>query len=197
MEKIQVDILALQPSPTTGGGAFALILKEVNGSRRLPIIIGAHEAQAIAIELESLKPPRPLTHDLVKSIIEALDATISEIVINELKDGTFYSKIYLETITGSIEVDSRPSDAIAIAVRMGSPIFVDNSIMNEASFEVESEEEERDPVKQQPQKTESSSLSREEMLKELNNQLEESIKNENYEIAAKLRDEINKLKSGD
>ncbi len=197
MEKIQVDILALQPSPTTGGGAFALILKELNGSRRLPIIIGAHEAQAIAIELESLKPPRPLTHDLVKSIIEALDATISEIVITELKDGTFYSKIYLETITGSIEVDSRPSDAIAIAVRMGSPIFVDNGIMNEASFEVESEEEERDPVKQQPQKTESSSLSREEMLKELNNQLEESIKNENYEIAAKLRDEINKLKSGD
>lgn len=196
MEKIQVDILALQPSPTTGGGAFALILRELNGNRRLPIIIGAHEAQAIAIELESLKPPRPLTHDLVKSIIEALEATISEIVITELKDGTFYSKIYLETITGTIEVDSRPSDAIAIAVRMGSPIFVENSIMNEASFEVEAEEEEKDPVSQIQSQTTQPALSREERLKQLSEQLEESIKNENYEIAARLRDEINKLKSG-
>lgn len=196
MEKIQVDILALQPSPTTGGGAFALILRELNGNRRLPIIIGAHEAQAIAIELESLKPPRPLTHDLVKSIIESLGATISEIVINELKDGTFYSKIYLETITGTIEVDSRPSDAIAIAVRMGSPIYVDNSIMNEASFEVEGEEEEKDPIKQIQAETAQSSLSRDEMLKKLSEQLDDSIKNENYEIAAKLRDEIKKLKSG-
>ena len=197
MEKIQVDILALQPSPTTGGGAFALILRELTGNRRLPIIIGAHEAQAIAIELESLKPPRPLTHDLVKSIIESLGATISEIVINELKDGTFYSKIYLETITGTMEVDSRPSDAIAIAVRMGSPIFVDNNIMNEASFEVESEEEEKDPVHQAPTETAEDSLSRDEMLKKLGDQLDESIKNENYEIAAKLRDEIKKLKSGE
>lgn len=194
MDKIQVDIFALQPSPTTGGGAFALILRELNGNRRLPIIIGAHEAQAIAIELENLKPPRPLTHDLIKSIIEALGATISEIVITELKEGTFYSKIYLETITGTIEVDSRPSDAIAIAVRMGAPIYVDSSIMTEASFEVESEEEEKDPVsKTQPKDNEK--LSKEEMLKKLTEQLEESIKNENYEIAAKIRDEINKLKS--
>lgn len=194
MDKIQVDIFALQPSPTTGGGAFALILRELNGNRRLPIIIGAHEAQAIAIELENLKPPRPLTHDLIKSIIEALGATISEIVITELKEGTFYSKIYLETITGTIEVDSRPSDAIAIAVRMGAPIYVDSSIMTEASFEVESEEEEKDPVsKTQPKENEK--LSKEEMLKKLTEQLEESIKNENYEIAAKIRDEINKLKS--
>lgn len=194
MDKIQVDIFALQPSPTTGGGAFALILRELNGNRRLPIIIGAHEAQAIAIELENLKPPRPLTHDLIKSIIEALGATISEIVITELKEGTFYSKIYLETITGTIEVDSRPSDAIAIAVRMGAPIYVDSSIMSEASFEVESEEEEKDPVsKTQPKDNEK--LSKEEMLKKLTEQLEESIKNENYEIAAKIRDEINKLKS--
>lgn len=194
MDKIQVDIFALQPSPTTGGGAFALILRELNGNRRLPIIIGAHEAQAIAIELENLKPPRPLTHDLIKSIIEALGATISEIVITELKEGTFYSKIYLETITGTIEVDSRPSDAIAIAVRMGAPIYVDSSIMSEASFEVESEEEEKDPVsKTQPKDNEK--ISKEEMLKKLTEQLEESIKNENYEIAAKIRDEINKLKS--
>jgi uncharacterized protein len=197
LEKIQVDILALQPSPTTGGGAFALILRELTGNRRLPIIIGAHEAQAIAIELESLKPPRPLTHDLVKSIIESLGATISEIVINELKDGTFYSKIYLETITGSMEVDSRPSDAIAIAVRMGSPIYVDNNIMNEASFEVDNEEEEKDPVRQTEPETGQASFSREEMLKKLGDQLDESIKNENYEIAAKLRDEIKKLKSGE
>ncbi len=166
MDKIQVDIFALQPSPTTGGGAFALILRELNGNRRLPIIIGAHEAQAIAIELENLKPPRPLTHDLIKSIIEALGATISEIVITELKEGTFYSKIFLETITGTIEVDSRPSDAIAIAVRMGAPIYVDSSIMTEASFEVESEEEEKDPVsKTQPKENEK--LSKEEMLKKL------------------------------
>jgi len=136
LEKIQVDILALQPSPTAGG-TFLLVLREINGGRKLPIIIGAHEAQAIAIELESLKPPRPLTHDLVKALLEALDASINEVLIDELKDGTFYSKICVDTLIGAVQVDSRPSDAIAIAVRMNSPIYVNSIVMDEVSFETD------------------------------------------------------------
>jgi uncharacterized protein len=186
LEKIQVDILGLSTSPVSGG-AFALILKETNGNRRLPIIIGAFEAQSIAIELEGIKPPRPLTHDLIKIVVENMSASISEVVINELKEGTFYAKIYIDTITGGIEIDARPSDAIALAVRFGAPIYVDSEVMNEASFEPEQEEEQ---VNLKPQKE---SLSKEELLKKTQEDLEEAIRTENYEKAIKLRDEIKKI----
>lgn len=191
MEKTQVDILGLSTSPASGG-AFALILKETNGNRRLPIIIGAFEAQAIAIELENIKPPRPLTHDLMKSIIENMSSTISEVIISELKEGTFYAKIVLDTLTGTIEIDSRPSDAIAIGVRFGAPIFVDEDILREAGFEPEQEmEPEQEGVK--PIKKH---LTKEESLKKLQNDLDEAIKNEDYEKAIKIRDEIKNLNLG-
>ena len=190
MEKIQVDILALQPSPTAGG-TFLLVLREVNGSRKLPIIIGAHEAQAIAIELESLKPPRPLTHDLIKTMLESLDVNINEVLIDDLRDGTFYSKICIDTLLGGVQVDSRPSDAIAIAVRMNSPIYVNNAVMEEVSFEADLL---GDDNKEMKKTTQTHYISINEKIKELNNKLDELIKTEDYEKAAKLRDEIIKLK---
>ena len=141
MEKIQVDILGLSTSPSSGG-AYALILKEMNGNRRLPIIIGAFEAQSIALEMEGIKPPRPLTHDLMKNIIDTFGVSLQDVYINELRDGTFYAKITIEGVNDSQEVDSRPSDAIALAVRYGVPIFVAEEVLNEAGIIADAEEEE-------------------------------------------------------
>ena len=186
MEKIQVDILGLSTSPSSGG-AYALILKEVNGNRRLPIIIGAFEAQSIALEMEGIKPPRPLTHDLMKNIIDALGIGLSEIMINDLRDGTFYAKISLD----SQEIDSRPSDAIALAVRYGVPIFVSDKVMQEAAFLPEQEEQDSaDPAA--PAKPKEVKLTK---LEALRAQLQEAIEREDYEKAAQLRDELRKLES--
>lgn len=133
MEKVQVEILGLSNAPNSQG-AFALILKESGGKRQLPIIIGANEAQAIAIEIENIKPPRPLTHDLFQNILDQLGVTIVEVFINELKDGTFYSIITLADDGENFEIDSRPSDAIAIALRAGAPIYVEEEIIEEAGI---------------------------------------------------------------
>ena len=192
MERIQVDILGLSTSPSAGG-AYALILKEVSGTRRLPIIIGAFEAQSIALELEGIKPPRPLTHDLIKNIIDTIGMGIHDVYINELKDGTFYARISFD----SQEIDSRPSDAIAIAVRFGAPIFVAESVMEEAGFVPEAEDSEKAPLatgsdapdmptKDKPKGTK---------LEQLEHDLKEAIDKEDYEKAARLRDEIKKQKT--
>jgi bifunctional DNase/RNase len=125
-DKVQVDILGLSSSQASGG-AYALILKETNGPRRLPIIIGAFEAQSIALEMEGIKPPRPLTHDLMKNLIDSLGGELIDVLINDLRDGTFFAHINLDTQ----EIDARPSDAIAIAVRYGAPIFVAEKVMAE------------------------------------------------------------------
>jgi bifunctional DNase/RNase len=188
VDKIQVDILGLSTNPA-GGGAYALILKETNGTRRLPIIIGAFEAQSIALEIEGIHPPRPLTHDLMKNIIDTFGVSLSEVTINELRDGTFYARLILD----SLEIDSRPSDAIALAVRFGVPIFVSDRVMEEAAFLPESEEEAS--TKQDPSKE--TGTPRENRLEMLQTQLKEAIQNEDYEIAATLRDEIKKLQLGD
>lgn len=119
MNKVLVEILGLSSSPSAGG-AYALLLKETYGSRRLPIIIGAFEAQAITLEIEGIKPPRPLTHDLLKSLIDNLGANVSEVIISELKENTFYAKIKIEVSSMENEIDARPSDAIALAVRTGA-----------------------------------------------------------------------------
>ncbi len=133
MEKIQVDILGLSSSPSAGG-AYALLLKESFGVRRLPIIIGSFEAQSIALEIEGIKPPRPLTHDLMKNLVDDLGGTVLEIFIDELRDNTFYAKIILEVSTLTNTIDARPSDAIALAVRTGCQIFVSEEVMRTASF---------------------------------------------------------------
>ena len=188
MEKIQVDILGLSTSPSSGG-AYALILKEVNGNRRLPIIIGAFEAQSIALEMEGIKPPRPLTHDLMKNIIDSLGTALSEIMINDLREGTFYAKISLD----SQEIDSRPSDAIALAVRYGVPIFVSDKVMDEAAFYPEAEEQQGEPADPDaPPKPKDVKLTKIEALRA---QLSESIEREDYEKAAQLRDELRKYDS--
>ena len=189
MERIQVDILGLSTSPSAGG-AYALILKEVNGSRRLPIIIGAFEAQSIALEMEGIKPPRPLTHDLMKSIMESLGSGLTDVFINDLRDGTFYARLTID----SQEVDSRPSDAIALAVRYGAPIFVANKVMDEASFVPESEDAERLPGTAATGETQSEQPKGEKsQLDQLQDELKDAVAKEDYERAAHLRDEIKKI----
>lgn len=199
MDKVQVEILGLSSSPSAGG-AYALLLKETYGLRRLPIIIGTFEAQSIALELEGIKPPRPLTHDLMKSIVESLGGTIQEIIISDLRDNTFYGKIVIETSGLTNEIDSRPSDAIALAVRTKMPIYVSEEVMRAASFVPSGEEEpspeeaidEEDPFETPEAK--SFTASKEAQIAALQDQLRIAIDKEDYERAAKLRDEINRLK---
>jgi hypothetical protein len=194
VEKVQVDILGLSTSPSSGG-AYALILKEMNGSRRLPIIIGAFEAQSIALEMEGIKPPRPLTHDLMKNIIDAFGVSLQDVFINELRDGTFYAKITIEGVSESQEVDSRPSDAIALAVRYGVPIFVAEEVLNEAGIVADNEEDEANA---QPKVDPPAAFKKHaSKLEQLQSSLREAIEKEEYEKAAKLRDDIRKLTMGD
>ncbi len=201
MDKVRVEIAGLHQTPS-GTGAYALILREVNGTRNLPIIIGAFEAQAIAMELEGIKPPRPLTHDLTKNLIEALGATLVEIIIDELRDNTFYAKLILDISSMSQEIDARPSDAIALSVRFKCPIYASETVMREASFEIdqeeyskwqrpseeeeESEEEEDFPPKpKRKQEKPSFYKSKENRIAQLQAQLKEAIEKEEYEKAAK------------
>lgn len=201
MDRVQVEILGISTSPSTSG-AYALILRETAGLRRIPIIIGGFEAQAIALEMEGIKPPRPLTHDLLKTFVESLGGTITEVSINELREGTFFASIKL---SDDQDIDARPSDAIALAIRFGVSIFVAESIMTEAGFlpeegedEMEGDEdedglgleakltpaEEKTPAKPKKPLT---------YLDQLNQQLDEAIRKEEYERAAKIRDDIQKL----
>ena len=189
-DKVQVEILGLSSSQASGG-AYALILKEANGTRRLPIIIGAFEAQSIALEMEGIKPPRPLTHDLMKNLIDLLGGELIDVLISELRDGTFFARINLDTQ----EIDSRPSDAIAIAVRYGAPIYVAEKVMAEASFVSEGGEEEKAiPPNAKPEQEESPNpqLSQ---VEQIAKRLEDAIAKEDYEKAALLRDELKKLQA--
>lgn len=200
MEKVLVDILGISPSPSSPG-AYALILKEADGDRQLPIIIGQFEAQAIALELEGIKPPRPLTHDLVKNVLETLGTSLAEVVINELRDGTFYARLAVEGAGGSHEIDSRPSDAIAVAIRFGVPIYVSEEVMEEASYIPEDKDEL--PPSTQPEerpkksKEKSPALSKEAKIEQLQKELNNAVAREDYEKAAKLRDELRRLQMGD
>lgn len=191
MNKVQVEILGLSASPSAGG-AYALLLKETFGNRRLPIIIGSFEAQSIALEMEGIKPPRPLTHDLLKETIDNLGGTVIEVIIDELKDNTFFAKVILEVSSLTNEIDSRPSDAIALAVRSQAPIFVSEEVMKNAAFIPASED---DDLPEEISKEESKiKKSTETKNASLQDQLREAIEKEDYERAAKLRDEINKRK---
>ena len=193
MDYIQVDIIGLSTSPSSGG-AYALVLGEVDGNRRLPIIIGAFEAQAIALELENIQPPRPMTHDLLRDIFDSLSADVVDIVIDELREGTFFAKIRYLHDGEEAQLDSRPSDAVALAVRLDAPIYVSPSVLDEAGIPTEEEGVSAltgggggasTSESQQP------SLS---PLERMEKQLEEAIEKENYERAAKLRDEIARFK---
>ena len=193
MQKVQCEILGLSSSPSTGG-AYAILLREIGAARRLPIIIGAFEAQAIALEIEGIKPPRPLTHDLLKHMIDNLGATIIEIIIDELRENTFFAKIVLEVSGLSNEIDARPSDAIALAVRARSPIYVAESVMEAAAFvpsdEAEGEEKQSESREQQEEEI---PKTKEAQLAALQDKLRKAIETEEYERAAKIRDDIQKL----
>jgi bifunctional DNase/RNase len=207
MENIQVDIFGLSLTPSISGGGYAIILKEVTGNRRLPIIIGQYEAQSIALELENMKPPRPLTHDLLKEIIEMFGYTVSSVTITELKDSTFYAKIKFDA-DNIDEIDARPSDAIAIALKFSAPIYVNTEIMDEVGFIPDYDDQvlpkqesgsEEDIIEETEDKgskqvgTSKPMSSKEKKLKQLRSELEEAVTNEEYERAAKLRDEIRKI----
>ncbi len=203
MDKIKLELLGLSSSQSQSG-SFALVLGEVKGNRRLPIIIGMFEAQAIAIEIEKIVPNRPMTHDLFKSFGHSFNFSVKEIIISDLKEGVFFAKIVCENDDKTVEIDARPSDAIAIGLRFGAPIFTFETIMSEAGIVLteESEEEEKQEVKPAPQKTERSKSSvhekeHEKSLKDypyekLKQMLNEAITKEDYERAAKIRDEMNR-----
>jgi bifunctional DNase/RNase len=199
VEKIQLEILGLSSSQSQTG-SFALVLGERDGNRRLPIIIGMFEAQSIAIQIEKINPNRPLTHDLFKTFAEQMDVSITEILISDLKEGVFYSKIMCTDGTKEFELDSRPSDAIAIGLRFGVPIYTVESVLSEAGIilsDLEEEEDENDEMTVKSSSSSTTSSSTKEPLNqtsvdELNKMLNEALEKEDYERAAKIRDELNK-----
>jgi uncharacterized protein len=194
LQKVQCEILGLSSSPSTGG-AYAILLKEMEGVRRLPIIIGAFEAQAIALEIEGIKPPRPLTHDLLKQIIDNLGGSVHEVIINELRENTFYAKIVLDVSGLTNEIDARPSDAIALSVRTQTPIYVAESVLETAGF-IPSEDGEKETSKKIDASEEQPlPKSKEAKIASLQNKLREALDAEEYERAAKIRDDIKKLTS--
>lgn len=193
MKKIELEIVALSHS-ITQTHSYAVVLGEVNGLRRLPIVIGGFEAQAIAVALERMNPSRPLTHDLMKNFMLAFNVDLHEIVINDLQEGIFYSKLVCSTDNDTVEIDSRTSDALALAVRFGCPIFTYDTILEQAGVLME------DDGKQKKQETVTTDSGNKDDLKkmsleELNNLLKEVLDHEDYIKAIPIRDEIKRRKS--
>lgn len=188
MDKVELRFLRITYSHTHAG-AYALILAEVVGDRRLPIIIGGVEAQAIAIQVENIKPARPLTHDLFKNMSDTLGIHLKEVIINDLVEGIFHAKLVLEQNGQEAEIDARSSDAIALALRFDCPIHTYEFILSAAGLKVvEGEEEATADTKSGKGEKEPSAQS----IEELRNRLEEALDNEDYERASMLRDEIKK-----
>lgn len=209
MKKLKLDIVGLSYSQTQSG-AYALVLGEVNGNRRLPIIIGGFEAQAIAVEIEKMTPSRPLTHDLFKTFAESFHVELDEVLIYNLVDGIFFAKIICKNAERTVELDARTSDAVALAVRFGCPIYTYDFIMSSAGIIIENndfafleniatagspdnnpkpdiEEKKEAPKEVSPY----ASLTDEQLEKTL----QKAIENEQYEAAARIRDEIERRKS--
>ena len=195
MEKIKLDIAGLSYSQTQSG-AYALVLSVVIGKRRLPIIIGGFEAQAIAIELEKMTPSRPLTHDLFKNFADNFKINLVEVIIYNLVEGIFFARLICEQNGKEVEIDSRTSDAIALAVRFESPIYTYEFVLNSAGIILDDEElSENEDITPEINLEEITKNPTERMtLKELKKQLKNSIDNEDYEAASRFRDEINNRK---
>jgi len=200
MDKIKLEIIGLSYSQTQSG-AYALVLGEVNGRRRLPIIIGGFEAQAIAIEIEKMTPSRPLTHDLFKSFADTFDIKIEEILIYNLVDGIFFAKLICNDHGKEVEIDARTSDAIAIAVRFNCPIYTYEFILSSAGIIIEGNDfaflenmdsDSKDIGSKEKDNPISYSTYSDEELKE---KLHKALEDEAYEKAAKIRDEISRRKS--
>ena len=197
MKKIELDIVALSHSVTQSHN-YAVVLGEQEGSRRLPIVIGGFEAQAIAVAMERMSPNRPLTHDLFKNTLETFNIDLKEVVINNLLDGIFYARLIYLKDGELIEIDSRTSDALALAVRFDCPIYTYEFILDAAGVVLEDQEEgegqqvesAREESSSAPQRRGSSLSSL--TLDELNSMLTEVLDKEDYEQAARIRDEINR-----
>ncbi len=194
MRKIELKIVALTPSVTHTQN-YAVVLEEAEGGRRLPIVIGGFEAQAIAVAMENMIPSRPLTHDLFKNALDTFDVQLKEIVINNLLDGIFYSRLVCTKGDDLVEIDSRTSDAIAMAIRFNCPIYTFEFVLDSAGIELEEEFDDEDYIEENgdmivPENEPLSTLD----LNELNNLLKEVLEDEDYERAAEIRDEINKRK---
>lgn len=192
MNKVELEIIALSHS-ITQTHSYAVVLGEVNGMRRLPIIIGGFEAQAIAVALERMKPNRPLTHDLMKNFMLAFDIDLKEVLINDLLEGIFYSRLICQSEKGIIEIDSRTSDALALAVRFGCPIYTYESILENGKIVTDEEETKEKKVVIQHDEPEGDRLERM-TIDELQRLLQEVLEKEDYIKAASIRDEINRRK---
>ncbi len=200
MKKIKLEILGLSSSQSQTG-SFALVLGEADGNRRLPIIIGMFEAQAIAIEIEKIIPNRPMTHDLFKSFANSFHFHVDEIVISDLKEGVFFAKIVCSDGLKKAEIDARPSDAIAVGLRFDAPIFTFENILAEAGIVLTDEEEEEEKTETKAEKKvkvkkETSRKGGDDFksysIDKLNEILKDAIDKEDYERAAKIRDELSK-----
>jgi hypothetical protein len=203
MKKVRLEIVGLSYSQTQSG-AYALVLGESSGSRRLPIIIGGFEAQAIAIELEKMSPSRPLTHDLFKAFAQTFDITVNEVLIYNLVEGIFYAKLICTDGTREVEIDARTSDAIALAVRFNCEIFTYEFILKSAGIVLDDESEpstgSEAGVSASPEHTEvtTSTVDADEYKgkssEELKSMLQSALDDEKYEMASKIRDELNQRK---
>ncbi len=199
MKKIKLEIIGLSYSQTQSG-AYALILNENKGKRRLPIIIGGFEAQAIAIEMENMKPSRPLTHDLFKNFADTFEISLKEVIIYTLVEGIFYAKLICARDQNEVEIDARTSDAIALAVRFHCPIYTYEFILNSAGIIMEEEApKEKEATEISPKKEAKAALPTPEDLKgktseELNELLKKALDHEDYENASRIRDEMNRRK---
>lgn len=193
MDKIKLEIVGMSYSQSQSG-AYALVLGVPGESRRLPIIIGGFEAQAIAIELEKMKPTRPLTHDLFKNFADHFGIEITEVIINKFEEGIFFSKLLCSTADGETEIDSRTSDAVALAIRFKCPIYVYSNVLEEAGIVMgdidDNEDLKEDDIFGGEKMTFEDYLS-----EELEDMLKKAISDENFEEASKLRDEINRRKN--
>lgn len=192
MRKIQLDIVALSHSVAQTHN-YAVVLGERQGVRRLPIVIGGYEAQAIAVAMERMTPNRPLTHDLFQNALSIFDVELQEVVINNLLDGIFYAKLVCIRNGETVEIDSRTSDALAMAVRFDCPIYTYEFILDRAGVVLEDSEEEEEDTPRKRERKRPKGLSSYSM-DDLSTMLDDVLSNEDYERAAQIRDEINKRK---
>jgi uncharacterized protein len=197
MKKIELEIIALSHS-ITQSHSYAVVLGESGGTRRLPIVIGGFEAQAIAVALEKMFPSRPLTHDLMKNMLDQFEITLQEVIINNLSEGIFYAQLVCRHGNDVLEIDSRTSDAIALAVRFDCPIYTYEFILETAGIHLEDSAEEAliDPLKKIAKKETNETpddLSKQ-TLHELNDLMQKYIEQEDYEKAISIRDEISRRK---
>jgi bifunctional DNase/RNase len=193
MKKIELEIVALSHS-ITQTHSYAVVLGEINGLRRLPIVIGGFEAQAIAVALERMSPSRPLTHDLMKNFMMAFAVELHEVVINDLQEGIFYSKLVCSSTNDTVEIDSRTSDALALAVRFGCPIFTYDTILEQAGILMEDDGKTKVSTASVTTETGGSDNLKSLSLEELEGLLTEVLDHEDYIRAIAIRDEIKSRK---